>query len=106
MTKIGKNTHICQRVWYTVATALRAVQLFRAIEWELMIMAWYDEAVFYHIYPLGFCGAPHKNSCNEGVTERILKIIDWIPHMKYLVSNLRHYNIEPIQRHFLFSLCR
>ena len=43
-----------------------------------------NEKIFYHIYPLGFCGAPHKNTGSEGVTERILKIIDWIPHMKYL----------------------
>ncbi len=46
-----------------------------------------NEKIFYHIYPLGFCGAPHKNSSVEGVTERILKIIDWIPHMKYLGVN-------------------
>ena len=25
-------------------------------------MAWYDEAFFYHIYPLGLCGAPKTNS--------------------------------------------
>lgn len=24
-------------------------------------MAWYDTAVFYHIYPLGLCGCPHEN---------------------------------------------
>ncbi len=23
-------------------------------------MAWYDEAIFYHIYPLGMTGAPKK----------------------------------------------
>lgn len=38
--------------------------------------------VFYHIYPLGFCGAPHSN---DGITvSRIRKVIDWIPHMKKL----------------------
>ncbi len=43
---------------------------------------WYEEAVFYQIYPLGFCGAPTEN---DGVTvSRILKVIDWIPHMKEL----------------------
>ena len=26
-------------------------------------MNWYENAVMYHIYPLGFCGAP---KCNEG----------------------------------------
>ena len=25
-------------------------------------MAWYDEAVFYHIYPLGLTGAPKQNA--------------------------------------------
>ena len=25
-------------------------------------MAWYDEAVFYHIYPLGLTGAPKELS--------------------------------------------
>lgn len=43
---------------------------------------WYDTAVFYQIYPLGFCGAPQYN---DGVcVSRILKVIDWIPHMKSL----------------------
>ena len=38
--------------------------------------------VFYHIYPLGFCGAPHSN---DGITvSRIRKVIDWIPHLKKL----------------------
>ena len=38
--------------------------------------------VFYHIYPLGFCGVPHSN---DGITvSRIRKVIDWIPHMKKL----------------------
>ena len=25
-------------------------------------MAWYDEAIFYHIYPLGLCGAEKQNT--------------------------------------------
>ncbi len=41
---------------------------------------WAYESVFYQIYPLGFCGAPYEN---DGVlTHRILKVKDWIPHMK------------------------
>ena len=37
---------------------------------------------FYQIYPLGFCGAPFEN---DGVLEhRILKVNDWIPHIKNL----------------------
>ena len=43
---------------------------------------WAFESVFYQIYPLGFCGAPFEN---DGVLEhRILKVLDWIPHMKEL----------------------
>ena len=29
------------------------------------VMAWYDEAVFYHIYPLGLVGAPKNNDFNR-----------------------------------------
>ena len=28
-------------------------------------MAWYDEAVFYHIYPLGMTGAEKQNDYGE-----------------------------------------
>lgn len=43
---------------------------------------WAYESVFYQIYPLGFCGAPYEN---DGVLEhRILKVEEWIPHMKKL----------------------
>lgn len=43
---------------------------------------WAYESVFYQIYPLGFCKAPFEN---DGVLEsRILKVKDWIPHMKRL----------------------
>lgn len=46
---------------------------------------WAEESVFYQIYPLGFCGAPGEN---DGILEhRILKIVDWIPHMKKLGIN-------------------
>lgn len=43
---------------------------------------WAYESVFYQIYPLGFCGAPFENDGVE--VSRILKVIDWIPHMKKL----------------------
>ncbi len=43
---------------------------------------WAYESVFYQIYPLGFCGAPFEN---DGKLEhRILKVKEWIPHMKRL----------------------
>ena len=44
-------------------------------------MAWYDEAVFYHIYPLGLTGAPKENS--YGAPEhRLNTLLPWIAHVK------------------------
>ena len=45
------------------------------------MMDWITKAVFYHIYPLGFCGAPRFNADGERVN-RIEKLVDWIPHLK------------------------
>lgn len=51
---------------------------------------WAYESVFYQIYPLGFCGAPFEN---DGVEEsRILKVMDWIPHMKKLGINAIYFS--------------
>ncbi len=44
-------------------------------------MAWYDEAVFYHIYPLGMTGAPKENSYGEPVS-RLGTLIPWISHIR------------------------
>lgn len=41
---------------------------------------WFDQAVIYQIYPLGLCGAPESNDDVE--QPRILRLIDWIPHIK------------------------
>ena len=49
-------------------------------------MAWYDEAVFYHIYPLGLTGAPKQNSYEEPV-HRLNTIFKWIPHIKKIGCN-------------------
>ena len=46
-------------------------------------MAWYDEAVFYHIYPLGLTGAPKKNDYGEPVA-RLRKLFPWIEHLRRL----------------------
>ena len=51
---------------------------------------WFEESVFYQIYPLGFCGAPFEN---DGVEEsRILKVIDWIPHIEKLGANAIYFS--------------
>ncbi len=44
-------------------------------------MAWYDEAVFYHIYPLGLTGAPKENTYGEP-QHRLQTLIPWISHIK------------------------
>ncbi|MBP3913350.1 MAG: alpha-amylase [Lachnospiraceae bacterium] len=46
-------------------------------------MAWYDEAVFYHIYPLGLTGAPKTNDYGEPV-HRLNTLFPWIGHLKKL----------------------
>jgi cyclomaltodextrinase len=48
---------------------------------------WAESSVFYQIYPLGFCGAPLRNEGSgeaEQAKHRILRVIDWIPHLKKL----------------------
>ncbi len=49
-------------------------------------MAWYDEAVFYHIYPLGLLGAPKQNTYGEPV-HRLNNLIPWIDHIKSIHCN-------------------
>ncbi|MGN0452504.1 MAG: alpha-amylase family glycosyl hydrolase [Ruminococcus sp.] len=44
------------------------------------------DLIFYHIYPLGFCGAPERNGFSEP-RNRLEKIEKWIPHMKSLGIN-------------------
>lgn len=44
-------------------------------------MNWYDNAIIYHIYPLGFCGAPKFND-GGAVVYRLDKVLDWIEHFK------------------------
>ena len=46
-------------------------------------MAWYDEAVFYHIYPLGLTGAPKYNDYSEPV-HRLRTLFPWIEHIHKL----------------------
>lgn len=51
---------------------------------------WAFESVFYQIYPLGFCGAPFEN---DGVlSHRILKVNDWILHMKRLGADAIYFS--------------
>lgn len=47
---------------------------------------WYQQAIFYHIYPLGLLGSPKENPADTpAVGERTFKELEaWIPHMKSL----------------------
>ncbi len=49
-------------------------------------MAWYDEAVFYHIYPLGLSGAPKENTYS-GLTHRLRELTPWIDHIRAIGCN-------------------
>lgn len=49
-------------------------------------MAWYDEAVFYHIYPLGLTNAPKQNSYSEP-EHRLNTLLPWISHIKEIGCN-------------------
>ena len=49
-------------------------------------MAWYDEAVFYHIYPLGLTGAPKQNPYTEPV-HRLNTLLPWISHIREIGCN-------------------
>ena len=52
-------------------------------------MYWVNESVFYHIYPLGFCGAP---VVNDGKLEyRLDKVMDFIPHLKKMNVNAVYF---------------
>ena len=48
---------------------------------------WVKESIFYHIYPLGAFGCPRENKGEETAGHRILKMIDWIPHLTELGIN-------------------
>ena len=40
-------------------------------------MSWYNEAIFYHIYPLGLTGAPKHNDYSAPVS-RLNTLLPWI----------------------------
>lgn len=42
---------------------------------------WSQDAIFYHIYPLGFCGAPAKNDFSLQPQPRLNLVRAWLPHL-------------------------
>ncbi len=49
---------------------------------------WAWDAIIYHIYPLGFCGAPLRNDFGSSPVPRLELICDWIPHLQNLGINV------------------
>jgi len=47
---------------------------------------WYEEAVFYHMYPIGMSGAPRQNT-EEGVTHRFQELNEWLEHIAGIGGN-------------------
>jgi cyclomaltodextrinase / maltogenic alpha-amylase / neopullulanase len=48
---------------------------------------WSYDSVFYHIYPLGFCGAPQENDFCSPADHRLDLIYDWLEHLQNLGVN-------------------
>lgn len=44
-------------------------------------MSWYNEAIFYHIYPLGLTGAPKQNEYAAPIS-RLNTLLPWIDHIR------------------------
>lgn len=54
-------------------------------------LTWINDAIFYQIYPLGFTDAPKYNEGEKTAGHRILKVIEWIPHLKDLGINAIYF---------------
>lgn len=51
---------------------------------------WYEEAVFYQVFPLGFCDGLRDN---DGVMNRcISEFADWIPHLQKLGTDAVYFS--------------
>ena len=49
--------------------------------------SWIRESIFYHIYPLGFCGVLEQDKIYKP-GNRLSKIISWIPHLLRTIIKL------------------
>ncbi|GAP12880.1 glycosidase [Longilinea arvoryzae] len=48
---------------------------------------WTNSAIFYHIYPLGLCGAPRRNDFSAGPVARLEQLYPWLDHIQSLGAN-------------------
>jgi cyclomaltodextrinase len=51
------------------------------MEAECRMSKWYEEAVFYHMYPLGMVGAAKRNE-QEQTEHRFEELGEWLPHLQ------------------------
>ena len=53
---------------------------------------WIEKSNIYHLYPLGFCGCERfRSEAKDLDKSRILKVIEWIPHLKSLNMNAIYF---------------
>ena len=57
---------------------------------------WYEEAEFYHIYPIGLLGAPRRNEGGE-VVHRLERLTEeWLPYLEKMgAASLYETGITP-----------
>ena len=64
---------------------------------------WIEKSNIYHIYPLGFCGCERfRADAKELDRGRILKVIEWIPHLKSLNMNAVYFG--PVLNHLSMAM--
>lgn len=56
-----------------------------------MIMNWYKNSFFYHIYPLGISGAPFRNQGENRESKRLEQFFGLIPHWLDLGINAVYF---------------
>jgi cyclomaltodextrinase len=49
--------------------------------------SWAEDSVFYHVYPLGLCGAPARNDFGAPPVERLDQLLGWLDHIRDLGCN-------------------
>lgn len=54
-------------------------------------MNWFENAVFYHIYPIGYFGCARQNDQQSEPSHVILRLIEDIPHIKELGCNAVYF---------------
>jgi glycosidase len=53
----------------------------------LTLADWARDSIFYHIYPLGLCGAPARNDFGAPPVERLERLTGWLGHIRGLGCN-------------------